>query len=154
MPSFGTKRQTPYSANAMLELVADVERYPQFVPLCEELRVLSRSKLEDGAETIVARMTVGYGPIRESFTSRVLVDRAARRIDVTYLDGPFRYMSNRWSFVPRGTGSEIDFHIAYEFRSFALQMLLGSLFDKAFRKFAQAFEARARLIYGAVPVPT
>jgi coenzyme Q-binding protein COQ10 len=154
MPSFGTKRQIPYSADSMLELVADVERYPQFVPLCEELRVLSRSKLEGGAETIVARMTVGYGPIRESFTSRVLVDRGARRIDVTYLDGPFRYMSNRWSFVPRGNGSEIDFHIAYEFRSFALQMLLGSLFDKAFRKFAQAFEARARLIYGAVPVPT
>jgi coenzyme Q-binding protein COQ10 len=148
MPSFQTKRPVPYGPQAMVDLVADVEKYPQFLPLCESLKVLSRVKADSGIETIVARMGVGYGPIRESFTSRIVIDRARHQIDVTHLDGPFRKLDNCWRFLPSRTGSEVEFSIDYEFRSLALQVLLGSMFDRAFRKFSEAFEARARSIYG------
>jgi len=148
MPSFRTIRAVPYPPGAMLDLVADVARYPEFVPLCEALKVLSRTENPDGTTAIVARMTVGYGPIRESFTSKVVVSKAAQRIDVTYLDGPFKRLHNCWLFKPAANGCDIDFDITYEFRSLPLQMLLGAMFDRAFRKFAEAFEARARRIYG------
>jgi coenzyme Q-binding protein COQ10 len=148
MPSFQTKRPVPYGPQAMLDLVADVEKYPQFLPLCESLKVISRARAETGVETIVARMGVGYGPLRESFVSRIIIDRRIHQIDVTHLDGPFRKLDNRWRFVPSRTGSDVEFSISYEFRSLALQMLLGNLFDRAFRKFAEAFEARANALYG------
>jgi coenzyme Q-binding protein COQ10 len=150
MPSFRTVRAVPHSPVQMFDLVADVERYPEFVPLCERLRVRRRSQSGEGIETLVADMSVGYKAIHETFTSRVTLDRARHRIDVEYVDGPFRYLENRWVFRPAeaGTGSEVDFHIAYEFRSFALGMLMGAMFDRAFRKFTQAFEERARQIYG------
>ena len=148
MPTFRTVRHVLYPPEAMLDLVADVARYPEFVPLCESLRVLSDAIAEDGTRTITARMTVGYGPLHESFTSRVVVASQARRIDVSYLDGPFRSLHNRWLFRPAPDGCDIDFDIAYEFRSLPLQLLLGAMFDRAFRKFAEAFEARARKIQG------
>jgi coenzyme Q-binding protein COQ10 len=153
MPSFHTVRRVAYPPSAMLDLVADVVRYPEFVPLCESLKVMSRTDGPDGTSTIVARMTVGYGPIHESFTSKVVVAKAAMRIDVTYLDGPFRSLRNRWLFKPAGdpaqASCDVDFDIVYEFRSLPLQLLLGAMFDRAFRKFAEAFEARAAKIYGA-----
>ncbi len=149
MPSFQTKRPVSYGPQAMAELVADVEKYPQFLPLCESLNVVSRVKAESGIETIVARMGVGYGPIKESFTSRIVIDRSRHQIDVTHLDGPFRKLDNRWRFVPSRSGCDVEFSISYEFRSLALQVLLGNMFDRAFRKFAEAFEARARALYGA-----
>jgi coenzyme Q-binding protein COQ10 len=133
----------------MFDLVADVERYPEFVPLCESLRVRRRSQSGEGIESLVADMSVGYKAIRESFTSRVTLDRARLRIDVEYVDGPFRYLENRWVFRSTSGGSEIDFHINYEFRNFALGLLMGAMFDRAFRKFTTAFEERAREIYGA-----
>ena len=148
MPTFDTVRHVPYPPEAMLDLVADVERYPEFVPLCEAMKVMSQSVTSDGARTVVARMSVGYGPLRESFTSKVTIARQLRRIDVSYLDGPFRSMQNRWLFLPTPTGCDVDFHITYEFRSLPLQLLLGAMFERAFRKFAEAFEARARKIYG------
>jgi len=149
MPSFHTVRRVLYPATAMLDLVADVARYPEFVPLCEALKVMSRTEGAEGVTSIVARMTVGYGPLRESFTSKVVVSKPLLRIDVTYLDGPFRALQNRWLFKPTPEGCDVDFDIAYEFRSLPLQMLLGAMFDRAFRKFAEAFEARARKIYGS-----
>ncbi len=149
MPSFRTVRPVPHSPIQMFDLVADVERYPEFVPLCESLRVRRRSQSGEGIESLVADMSVGYKAIRESFTSRVTLDRARLRIDVEYVDGPFRYLENRWGFRPTGSGSEIDFHINYEFRNFALGLLMGAMFDRAFRKFTTAFEERAREIYGA-----
>jgi coenzyme Q-binding protein COQ10 len=118
------------------------------VPLCESLRVRRRSQSGEGIETLVADMSVGYKAIRESFTSRVTLDRARLRIDVEYVDGPFRYLENRWVFRSASGGSEIDFHINYEFRNFALGLLMGAMFDRAFRKFTTAFEERARDIYG------
>ncbi len=131
----------------MFALVADVERYPEFVPLCESLRVVRRSQSGEGIETIVAAMSVGYKAIQERFTSRVELDRPRLRITVEYVDGPFKYLENRWTFRTTPTGSEIDFYINYEFKSFALGVLMGAVFDKAFRKFAEAFEERADLVY-------
>ena len=148
MPAFRTVRHVPYAPDAMLALVADVARYPEFVPLCESLKVMSRTEGPDGTVVIVARMTVGYGPLHESFTSRVVVAKPLQRIDVTYLDGPFRALQNRWLFNPAKGGCDVDFDITYEFRSLPLQILLGAMFDRAFRKFAEAFEARARKVYG------
>lgn len=150
MPSFRTSRRVRHAPQKMFDLVADVERYPQFVPLCEELRVRRRVASGDGIETLVADMTVGYKRIRETFTSRVTLDRARMRISVEYVDGPFRYMENRWSFRAvdgEPEASEVEFFINYEFKSFALGMLMGTMFDRAFRKFSEAFEARADTIY-------
>ena len=131
----------------MFDLVADVERYPEFVPLCESLRVVRRAQSGEGIETIVAAMSVGYKAIRESFTSRVELDHPRLRIDVEYVDGPFKYLENRWTFRDTPDGSEVGFYINYEFKSFALGLLMGAVFDKAFRKFAEAFEERADFVY-------
>jgi coenzyme Q-binding protein COQ10 len=152
MPQFSTKRQVQHSAADMFDLVADVEHYPQFVPLCQSLTVRRRTNDGEGREVIVADMTVAYKIIRETFTSRVTLDRANLSILVEYLEGPFRRMNNRWSFHPAGeTTCEVEFFLAYEFRSRALGMLMGSAFDAAFRRFAAAFERRADQVYGAQP---
>jgi coenzyme Q-binding protein COQ10 len=148
MPSFRTTRQVRHTPQAMFDLVADVEKYPEFLPLCEGLKVRRRAESGEGVETLVAEMKVGYKKIHETFTSRVTLDRTRLRILVEYVDGPFSYLENRWSFRPAGGGCEIEFYIAYEFRSFALGLLMGAMFDKAFRTFVQAFEERADQIYG------
>ena len=134
----------------MFDLVADVERYPEFVPLCTGLRVRSRRASGDGRQALVADMSVGYKMIRERFTSRVSLDRPRLRVVVEYIDGPFSYMENIWTFrnEPDGQRSVVTFFIDYEFRSRFLRSLMGSMFDAAFRKFAQAFEKRADQVYG------
>lgn len=148
MQQFQTKRRVQHSASQMFTLVADVERYPEFVPLCEGLRVINR-RLEGEAEIIVASMTVAYKLIRETFTSEVRLDLAAGEIRVAYKDGPFKSLDNHWTFRPLGADvCEVGFAIRYEFRSRMLQMLMGAMFDRAFRKFADAFETRADAVYG------
>jgi coenzyme Q-binding protein COQ10 len=149
MPSFATKRTVPFTAAQMYAVVADVERYPEFLPLCTGIVVKSRQPAA-GSEDLVARMSVGYKTIAESFTTRVELRPADNRINVSYLDGPFKRLDNRWHFIDVGEGkSEIDFFIDYEFRSALLAVLMGAMFDSAFRKFSEAFEARARKVYGA-----
>ena len=151
MPSFSNIRRVPFTAQQMFDLVADVEAYPQFLPLCESLTVLARR--EDGTNTVLdARMGVGYKAIHEKFTSRVTLMPAAPSILVEYLDGPFRRLENRWRFVSVDGGSDIDFYVDYEFRSPVLALLMGVMFDKAFRQFAGSFEDRARKVYGRPPV--
>ena len=151
MPSFSTQRRVPFSAQQMFDLVADVESYPEFVPLCEALKVRSRSD-GGGGEQLVADMTCGYKAIRERFTSRVTLHRERSEIVVAYVDGPFRHLDNIWRFrddVERGSGHCIvEFSIDYSFKSKMLSLLVGGLFDKAFRRFAAAFEARAHEVYG------
>ncbi len=147
MPSFRTTRQVRHSPAEMFNLVADVERYPEFVPLCEDLRIRRRSKSDDGIETLVAEMSVGYKAIRETFTTRVTLDEPRLRIQVEYVEGPFSFLENRWTFRPDPAGCAVEFYIAYEFKSFALRMLMGAMFDRAFRKFADAFEERADVVY-------
>ncbi len=152
MPSFETQRAVPFTPNQMFEIVADVEQYPLFLPLCEALHIESRDNTGD-VITLIATMEVGYKAIRERFTTKVKLTPAAPRIDVSYLDGPFRYLENRWQFHPTNDGCEIDFFIDYEFRSPMMGMLLGTMFDQAFRKFAQSFEQRAREVYGTRQPP-
>lgn len=131
----------------MYDLVADVEKYPEFLPLCEALSVRSR-KERDGKSLLVADMTVGYKAIRETFTTQVLLKPEEHAIDVKYLDGPFKYLDNRWRFEPSPDGGcSVYFYIDYEFKSLILGAVMGSMFDRAFRMFAEAFEARADRIY-------
>ncbi|TDH36216.1 type II toxin-antitoxin system RatA family toxin [Pseudohoeflea suaedae] len=147
MPQFETTRKVVHSPRQMFDLVADVERYPEFLPLCEALTVRSR-KERDGRTLLIADMTVGYKAIRETFTSQVLLKPDDLAIEVKYVDGPFRYLDNRWTFKPEENGSAIHFFIDYEFRSRILGGLMGSMFDRAFRMFAEAFEKRADDVYG------
>ena len=149
MPSFTNKRRVRHSATDMFDLVADVERYPEFVPLCESLHVRRRVASGEGVDILVADMTVAYKMFREGFASRVTLDRPRLSIVVEYLDGPFSRLENRWSFRPEGeSASEVEFYIAYEFRSRTLGLLMGAMFDAAFRRFAEAFEQRADEVYG------
>lgn len=151
MPTFRTTREVRHSPDRMFDLVADVERYPEFLPLCESLRVLRREPGEaegEGTETVVADMGVGYKAIREHFTTRVTLDRPARKIGVTYVEGPFRHLDNRWTFRDGPKGCTVEFYITYEFKSRMLGLLMGSMFEKAFGRFAEAFERRADQVYG------
>ena len=151
MPSFRTTRTVPHSAAEMFELVADVERDPDFLPLCQSLVVRRRSSLPSGEEVLTADMRVGYKAIRESFTSRVTLDRAGSAILVEYIDGPFKSLENRWTFtdVPETPGtSVVAFYITYEFKSRMLGLMMGSMFESAFRRFAEAFERQASKVYG------
>jgi|SRR5580698_4244223 coenzyme Q-binding protein COQ10 len=149
MTQFTTTRRVRHSAADMFDLVADVEHYPQFVPLCRSLEVRKRTEDGEGRDVIVADMTVAYKLIRENFTSRVTLDRPKLQILVEYLEGPFQKMNNRWSFRPEDEHAcEVEFFISYEFRSRTLGMLMGTVFDAAFRRFAAAFERRADEVYG------
>ena len=148
MPQLSTTTRVRHAASEMFDLVADVERYPEFVPLCQSLDVRQRST-EGGKDVIVADMTVAYKLIRQTFTSRVTLDRAKLEILVEYLEGPFRSLNNHWTFRPVDEHAcDVDFFISYEFRSRALGLLMGAMFDAAFRRFAGAFERRADQVYG------
>lgn len=149
MPQFTTTRRIPHSATDMFDLVANVEAYPQFLPLCESLVV--RSRRQDGSrEILVATMTIAYKLIRESFTTKVVLDREGMTIRAEYLDGPFSHLENVWRFEPHGRGDCIVyFDIDYAFRSRMLGVVMGAVFDRAFRKFTEAFEERADEVYGA-----
>ncbi|MGE0499844.1 MAG: type II toxin-antitoxin system RatA family toxin [Rhizobiaceae bacterium] len=148
MPKFDVTRRVRHGPDAMFALVADVERYPEFLPLCEALTVRSR-KGREGRSVLMADMTVGYMAIRETFTTQVFLDPDARAIDVKYIDGPFKYLSNQWAFEPApGGGCDVRFSIDYEFKSRILGVMMGAMFDRAFRMFAEAFEKRADAVYG------
>ena len=149
MPQFTTKRRVHHAASDMFDLVADIERYPEFVPLCRALRVRRRASGPEGTEIVVADMTAAYKLIVQNFTSRVTLDRSNLQILVEYLEGPFSNLENRWVFHAVGDHvCDVEFSIAYEFKSRTLALLMGTVFDAAFRRFAAAFEKRADAIYG------
>jgi coenzyme Q-binding protein COQ10 len=152
MPAFSTTRRVPFTPRQMFDLVADVEQYPKFLPLCEGLSVKKRLPGDDAKSILICEMTVGYHAIRESFTSRVTLDPAALLVHAgsvpEYPSGPFRQVDNRWSFAPAEGGCDVQFFISYEFKSLVMQMLVGSLFDRVFRRYTEAFEERAHAVYG------
>ncbi len=144
MPTHFEKRHLPYRPEQLFDLVADIERYPEFLPWCVGARVRSRTDRE-----IVADLMIGFRLIRERFTSRVTLDRERRRIDAAYTEGPFRYLDNHWIFEPDGQGGTLlDFHVDFEFRSIVLQKVIGVVFNEAVRRMVGAFETRARELYG------
>jgi len=149
MPTFTNNHHVPFAPQQMFDLVADVERYPEFVPMCEKLVVRRRADGDDGTVNIVADMHIGYKFIREQFTSRVVLNQPAMAIRVDYVDGPFRHLENRWRFLPNTQGCDVEFFIDYEFRSRTFGILAGAVFDTVFRRMVGAFEKRARVIYGS-----
>jgi coenzyme Q-binding protein COQ10 len=153
MPQFTTKRHARHTAAEMFALVADVERYPEFVPFCRSLKVKKRGQDERGRDTIVCEMTVAYKLIHETFTTRVTLDKPELQIIVDYLSGPFSRLDNRWRFRDAAEGiCDVEFYLHYEFRSLALGLLMGAMFEAVFRRFADAFERRADQVYGR-PAP-
>jgi coenzyme Q-binding protein COQ10 len=149
MPRFLNKRRVQHRAEQMFDLVADVERYPEFVPLCQALKVRQRRQNPGGTETIVADMTVSFKLVKETFSTEVTLDKPHLKILVRYLKGPFSNLENRWTFEPKGEEAcDVGFFIAYEFKSRMLATLMGAMFDAAFTRFSAAFEKRADMIYG------
>jgi coenzyme Q-binding protein COQ10 len=149
MPQFSNRRLVRHSADQMFDLVADVEHYPEFVPMCKALKIRQRTRNPDGTEVIAADMTVSFQLVREAFTSEVTLDRSNRNILVRYLRGPFTSLENRWTFEPKTDATcEVCFFISYEFKSRMLAVLMGAMFDAAFQRFAAAFETRADAVYG------
>jgi coenzyme Q-binding protein COQ10 len=149
VPTHAEKRLVPWTPEQMFDLVARVDRYPEFLPWCIAARVTSRTESE-----LVADLVIGFKMLRERFTSRVTLERP-QRLHVAYVNGPFRYLNNHWTFtavppsarLPDG-GTEIDFYVDFEFRSKVLQSLIGVLFNEAVRRMVAAFETRARAQYG------
>lgn len=146
MPTHAEIKTVAFTPEQMFDLVADVAKYPSFLPWCLAARVRSRSETEQ-----VADLTIGFGPFRESFTSRVRMERPGI-IRVAYENGPFRYLNNSWKFTPDPKGCRVDFFVDFEFRSRILQSAIGVVFNEAVRRMVNAFLKRARDIYGA-PVP-
>jgi len=145
MPTHAEQRLLPYSPEQLFDLVADIERYPEFLPWCVAARVRERT-----GGLVVADLMIGFKMIRERFTSRVQLTPKTR-IDVVYSDGPFKHLHNHWIFEPAEGGCRIDFYVEFEFRSRTLQKIIEVLFHEAVRRMVAAFDARARVLYGAAP---
>jgi coenzyme Q-binding protein COQ10 len=147
MPTHAERQILPYTPEQLFHLVADVGKYPQFLPWCVAARVRKQT-----AEELLADLTIGFGPFRETFGSRVTLDRP-HRVTVKYENGPFRYLNNQWEFVPVPGGTEVSFFVDFEFRSRILQAAIGVVFNEAVRRMVNAFRKRARDVYG-MPIVT
>ena len=152
MPNHSETRRLPYTARQMYDLVADVDRYPQFLPWNSAARIRSRRPIE-GGEVLEADLVISFKVFRERFGSRVTLWPEALKIDTEYLDGPFRYLKSGWSFrdVPAGGssgGCEVEFHVDFEFRNLILQRIIGVVFNEAMHRIVRAFETRAAQLYG------
>lgn len=147
MPKHAESKIVPYRPDQLFDLVADVAKYPQFLPWCVGARIRTQTPAE-----LVADLTIGFGPFRESFTSRVTLDRP-HQIRVRYENGPFQYLKNQWTFSPDAKGCRVDFYVDFEFRSRILQAAIGVVFNEAVRRMVNAFIKRARDVYGP-PVAT
>lgn len=148
MSTHAEQRHLPYTAEQLYGLVADIERYPDFLPWCMAARIKRRE-----ADTIYADLVIGFKLVRERFTSRVQLDPSGQRIDVSYAEGPFKYLNNHWIFLPRPMpdgrpGCLIDFFVDFEFKSRMLQKVIELLFNEAVRRMVSAFESRANALYG------
>ena len=142
MPTHAEQRLIAYTPEQLFDLVADVEKYPQFLPWCVKAAIKSKTEHE-----LVADLTIGFGPFRETFTSRVTLERPSR-IRVRYEKGPFRYLNNVWTFTPDPRGCLVDFFVDFEFRSRLLQNAMGVVFNEGVRLMVSAFIKRARDTYG------
>ena len=142
MPTHAEKRVLPYSPEQLYRLVAEIERYPEFLPWCLAVRIRKRSEAQ-----VVADLVIGFKMIRERFTSQVSLDPEARLIHVKYIEGPLRYLNNHWRFEEHPEGCLIDFFVDFEFHSRLMRRLMEPLFNEAVRRMVAAFEARAKDLY-------
>ena len=147
MPTHAEHKLVPYTDRQMFDLVADVGKYHDFLPWCAASMVKSRTPTE-----LIADLTIGFGPFRESFTSRVALDDP-KTVNVQYENGPFRYLNNQWTFTPAANGCRVDFYVDFEFKSRLLQSAIGVVFNQAVQAMVKAFLKRARDVYGR-PVAT
>jgi len=145
VPSHSESRLVPYPADLMCAIVADVERYPEFLPWCSALRVISRER-QGGRESVLAEMLVGYKSLRERYVSRVDIDRLARTIDVKQTEGVFRTLENHWRFASEGQGCRIEFSIRFEFKSRLLGAVANTVLAPVILRMSHAFEARAKAL--------
>ena len=145
MTAHSESRIVPYTADLMYRIVADVEKYPEFLPWVSALHITAREHAHD-KEILKAHMTVGFKSFRESYTSRVVLDPAAHAIDVVQAEGPFRQLENHWRFTPQGDRCKVDFSIAFELRNPVLNMVVGTAFGRVLLKTQDAFLQRARAL--------
>ncbi len=145
MPTHAEKRVVSFTPEQLFDLVADVGKYPQFLPWCAAARMRSKTETE-----LLADLTIGFGPFRETFTSRVTLERP-HLVHVRYENGPFRYLNNHWKFQPHPQGCEVDFFVDFEFRSRLLQAAIGVVFNEAVRLMVNAFLKRAASVYRTAP---
>lgn len=153
MPAFQTLHPVHHKPSNMFDIVADIQSYPEFVPMCTGILVRSEQE-RHGKMVVIADMSIGYKQINETFTSQVVLDEKRLEINTKYIDGPFKYLHNRWRFLNSDITQDsnycdVDFAIDYEFKNKALGMLMGVMFERAFSRFTAAFEARADQKYGA-----
>lgn len=147
MPKHSETRTLPYTAQQMYDLVADVPRYPEFLPWTAAARV--RSTTVEGTSTVMnADLVISFKVFREKFCSRVVLWPNEMKIDTRYLDGPFKYMHSQWAFRDVESGCELDFAVDFEFRNAILQKVIGVVFDQAMHRIVRAFEDRAAALYG------
>ncbi|MDA1090921.1 MAG: type II toxin-antitoxin system RatA family toxin [Proteobacteria bacterium] len=147
MPTHAEKRLLHHTPEQLFDLVADVDKYPEFLPWCVAARVREQ-RAEEGNEIILADLVIGYKMFRETFTSKVTC-RKPGRIDVAYFDGPFKYLNNHWIFEAQGDGDcMIDFYVDFEFKSRLFQIAIGAVFNEAVKMMITAFKKRADALYG------
>ncbi|QRZ13671.1 type II toxin-antitoxin system RatA family toxin [Paracoccus methylovorus] len=150
MPQHSDSRNLPYTADQMYALVADIERYPEFLPWNTAARIRSRRPGSGGSEVVEADLIISFKVFRERFGSRVTLWPQAKRIDTEYLDGPFKYLRSGWSFADLpGGGCKVDFFVDFEFRNAILGKVIGVVFGEAMMRIVRAFEERARVLYAA-----
>jgi len=148
MPTHAEKRVMPYTARQMYDLVADVARYPEFLPWLSAARIRSTTPQGDGTSVMLADLVVSFKVFRERFGSKAILDPDHTRIDMQYVDGPFRHMKSYWQFRDVPTGCEVEFFVDFEFRNPVLQTVIGAVFNEAMQRIVRAFETRARALYG------
>ncbi|MDF1620675.1 type II toxin-antitoxin system RatA family toxin [Pseudothioclava nitratireducens] len=149
MPTHSEKRVMPYTARQMYDLVSDVQRYPEFLPWNSAARVRTRRPGPDGSEVLEADLVISFKVFREKFGSRATLWPERNRVEVDYLDGPFKYLRSWWQFADRPEGGcDVEFYVDFEFRNAILQKVIGVVFDEAMRRIVRAFEERAIALYG------
>lgn len=147
MPTHAEKRVMPYTAQQMYDLIADVGAYPQFLPWCSAARIKKRTQ-QGNTEVLDTELVISFKVFRERFGSRVTLMPDTQKIDVEYLDGPFKYLNNHWIFTDCNGGCEVDFFVDFEFKSKILQTIIGVVFGEAMQRIVGAFENRANALYG------
>ena len=151
MPRHEQQHPVPFAPAQMFDLVADISRYAEFLPWCAGARITKRESQADGQELLHADLVIGYKAFRGTYSSRVTLDRAAMKIDVTHIQGPFKHLVNHWAFLQQPDGGcLIDFMIDFEFQNPIIRKLIGLVFTDAVRRMVQAFEARAHAIYAPI----